>query len=65
MDLWALGLPRFEMVLACLMIALLAAVDAAIATGPPRVARGWERRAFRWACYLRLPLPPSAFTTSR
>jgi alginate O-acetyltransferase complex protein AlgI len=49
-QLWGLGLPRFEMALAGLMIAILAAVDYVLAVRPPRALRLWESRWTRWAC---------------
>lgn len=51
MDLFALGLPRFEMVLACVFIGVVAVVEWLMAHETPAVERLWSIRPFRWACY--------------
>ena len=50
-DLFAVGLPRFEVVLAFLMSAVVFTVDFMIFFRPPRVLSLWRRRPVRWACY--------------
>jgi alginate O-acetyltransferase complex protein AlgI len=49
-DLFELGLPRFEMGLAFVMIAGVLAVDWLLVHRPPCVLSLWEKRTFRWAC---------------
>ena len=50
-DLFAVGLPRFELVLAFIMSATVFTVDFQIFFQPPRVMALWRSRPFRWACY--------------
>jgi D-alanyl-lipoteichoic acid acyltransferase DltB (MBOAT superfamily) len=49
-DLFALGLPRFEMLLAFVMIAVVMVVDWLLLRRPPRLQALWARRPVRWAC---------------
>jgi alginate O-acetyltransferase complex protein AlgI len=49
-DLFSLGLPRFEMALAFLLIGSVAVTEWAIAVEPPPLVRAWSLRPFRWAC---------------
>ncbi|MEI2722456.1 MAG: MBOAT family O-acyltransferase [Verrucomicrobiota bacterium] len=49
-DLFGLGLPRFEMVVACLMIVTVMVVDWLLVHRPAFVMTCWRKRAFRWAC---------------
>lgn len=51
-ELFALGLPRFEMVLALLMIGTVMVVDWLLLRRTGFVVELWERRAFRWACLM-------------
>jgi len=51
-SLWALGLPRFEMVVTAANVVVLWCVDAALEQRPAWVVRAWERRPIRWALYL-------------
>jgi D-alanyl-lipoteichoic acid acyltransferase DltB (MBOAT superfamily) len=53
-DLWALGLPRFEMTLAFVLIPLLFVIDGVLRFRPPAVRRLWACRAVRWPAYLAL-----------
>jgi D-alanyl-lipoteichoic acid acyltransferase DltB (MBOAT superfamily) len=64
-DLWVIGLPRFEMVLAFALIGLLFAVDAALRFDPPFVRRLWALRSFRWPCYLGLVYGIACFAVLR
>jgi len=49
-DLFELGLPRFEMGLAFVMIVAVLAVDWLLIHRPPLVVSLWQKRAFRWGC---------------
>ncbi len=49
-DLFGLGLPRFEMGLAFLMIGTVMVVDWLLVHRPACVMTLWQRRAFRWTC---------------
>jgi alginate O-acetyltransferase complex protein AlgI len=51
-DLFALGLPRFEIVLACCWISLLFAVDWCLAERPRWIMALWRSRSLRWGVYL-------------
>lgn len=45
------GLPRFEFMLAFVMIALLIAVEFFLRFRPPALNALWQSRAVRWGCY--------------
>ena len=49
-DLFALGLPRFEMCTAVIAVATVMGVDWALAMQPVAVQAWWRKRSFRWAC---------------
>jgi alginate O-acetyltransferase complex protein AlgI len=49
-DVFSLGLPRFEMLLAMFLIGSVAATDYVIAFEPPLAVRLWASRPFRWSC---------------
>lgn len=51
-DLFELGLPRFEMVVALLTVTTIILVDWVVSYRPKFVMTLWERRAFRWTCYI-------------
>jgi hypothetical protein len=48
-DLVSLGLPRFELAIACLMVVLTAVVDWCLHYKPEPVSRLWQSRPARWA----------------
>lgn len=50
-DLFSIGLPRFEMALAFMVIAIVFVIDWLIANQPPAVVNLWASRPVRWACY--------------
>ncbi len=50
--LWSIGLPRFEMVIAFVSIAVLFLVDGVLEFRPARIAQVWEQKAVRWTLYL-------------
>lgn len=50
-DLFALGLPRFELAIAFLTIAIVGVTEWIIVHQPPTVARLWAKRPYRWGCY--------------
>ncbi len=49
-DLFALGLPRFELALAFMMIGTVMMVDWLLVRRPAFVMTFWQRRSFRWTC---------------
>jgi D-alanyl-lipoteichoic acid acyltransferase DltB (MBOAT superfamily) len=60
-DLFAVGLPRFELVLAFIVSALVFVVDFLIVFRPPRFMALWAGRRFRWACYATCVLAIACF----
>ena len=50
-DIWGLGLPRFEMTLAFVLIAALFIVEWLIVETPRVVVGWWSAWPLRWACY--------------
>ena len=50
-DLFAVGLPRFEFMVALLSIATVILTEWFLVYQPPTVMRLWHRRSVRWACY--------------
>jgi alginate O-acetyltransferase complex protein AlgI len=50
--LWTVGLPRFEMMMAFVSIAVLFGVDGVLEFQPARVVRLWKRKPIRWTLYL-------------
>jgi D-alanyl-lipoteichoic acid acyltransferase DltB (MBOAT superfamily) len=51
-SLWSLGLPRFELLISAVAVAVLFLVDGLIEFSPGWLHDLWERRPIRWACLL-------------
>jgi alginate O-acetyltransferase complex protein AlgI len=49
-DLFEMGLPRFEMALAFLMIGIVMVVDWLLVRQPAFTSTLWQSRSFRWSC---------------
>src|SRR4051812_5059505 len=49
-ELAQLGLPRFEVIIAALMIGVLFLVDRVLIAPPPSLLALWQRTWFRWGC---------------
>jgi D-alanyl-lipoteichoic acid acyltransferase DltB (MBOAT superfamily) len=50
-DLWSLGLPRFEMAMACVLIMVLFGVDYILSERPEVKQSIWRNSALRYTCY--------------
>ena len=51
-DFFETGLPRFEMTVALLMVAIVMSVDWLMAYRPPFILALWQKSAFRWSCLI-------------